>query len=165
MSLDLTAALILSCAILLLVSNMFPIAMLEVQGVRNETTLLGAVFVLFHEDRPLVAVLVLMTTIVLPALELIAMLYILIPLRLGRVVARLDEVFRFVIAAHPWNMMEVLMLGALITLVKLADMATIIPGVALWSFAGLILLFSAVSSSFSVRQFWMWVDQVQHAAH
>lgn len=162
--LDWMIALTVGSAVLFLVSNLFPIAVLEVQGSRSTTTLSGTVLALYDQGRPLVAVLVLVTTILVPALELAAMLYMLIPLRLGRIAPDVPATFRFVLAVHPWNMMEVFMLGVLVTLVKLADLATIIPGIALWAFAGLIVLFSTVSASFSARDFWTWVDSIRCAA-
>ena len=53
--------------------------------------------------------------------------------------------------------------GDFSTLVKLADVATIVPGVALWAFAGMIALFSALAASFSVRDFWAWIDALHCA--
>jgi paraquat-inducible protein A len=64
------------------------------------------------------------------------------------------------VAIAPWSMMEVFMLGVIVTLVKLSDVATIIPGVAFWSFIGLVILFSMITASFSVRDFWIWVGMI-----
>jgi paraquat-inducible protein A len=67
-------------------------------------------------------------------------------------------VFRLVLAVHPWSMMEIFLLGVLVTLVKLNDFATIIPGVSLWSFCALIVFFTMAASAFSARDFWEWVE-------
>lgn len=156
--LDWMLALMLGSAALLIVSNVFPIAAFEVQGSANATTLMGTVWALIEQGRPLVALLVLATAIVIPAIELSVMLYMLIPLRFGHVPHGVPFLFRCVIALHPWSMMEVFMLGVLVTLVKLADLATVVPGIALWAFIGLIVLFSAAAASFSARDFWGWVE-------
>jgi len=58
-------------------------------------------------------------------------------------------------------MMEIFLLGVLVTLVKLTDFATIIPGVSLWSFCALIVFFTMAASAFSARDFWEWVDMGQ----
>ncbi|SNS52900.1 paraquat-inducible protein A [Noviherbaspirillum humi] len=152
-------ALTLGSAVLLVVSNLFPIAELQVQGAYNSTTLAGTVVALADQGRPLVAVLVLLTTILIPALELVALLYMLVPLRLGRVTLDLPLAFRLLLMLHPWSMMEVFLLAILVTLVKLADIATIVPGISLWSFAALIVLFTGISATFSVRDFWTWVAE------
>lgn len=159
--LDWMIALVLASAILFLVSNLFPIAALEKYGVYNATTLAGTVLTLYHQNRPLVAALVLGTAILAPALELCALLYMLLPLRACRIVPGLAHTFRFVLATHRWVMIEVFLLGLLVTLAKLSDLATILPGLALWAFVGLIATFSAVAASFSARDFWGWVEAIR----
>ena len=156
--LSLMLALMLACAVLLIASNLFPIAVLEVQGAHIEATLMDTVLTVYGQGRELVAALVLMTTIVLPALEIGCLLYLLIPLWLGRLAPNTPAVFRFVLAIHPWGMMEIFLLGVLVTLVKLTDFANIIPGVSLWSFCALIVFFTMAASAFSVRDFWEWVE-------
>lgn len=156
--LDWMLALVLGSAILFLVSNLFPIASLHLRGAYTATTLTGCVLALYHQGRPLVAALVLLTTVLVPALELGVLLYMLLPLRAGRIVPGMPLAFRFVLAAHEWSMMEVFLLGLLVTLAKLSDVATIVPGLSLWAFIGLIALFSGVATSFSARDFWSWVE-------
>ena len=155
---NLMLALMLACAFLLIVSNLFPIAVLEAQGAHVEATLFNTVLTVYDQGRELVALLVLLTTIVLPALEIACMLYLLISLWLGRVAPNTPALFRFVLAIHPWSMMEIFLLGVLVTLVKLTDFATIIPGVSLWAFCALIVFFTMASSAFSTRDFWEWVE-------
>lgn len=155
---NLMLSLMLACALLLIVSNLFPIAVLEAQGAHVEATLFSTVVTVYDQGRELVAALILLTTIVLPALEIGCMLYLLIPLWLGRLAPNTPLVFRLVLAIHPWSMMEILLLGVLVTLVKLTDFATIIPGVSLWSFCALIVFFTMASSAFSARDFWEWAE-------
>lgn len=153
-SLDRTLACMLGALLLFVIANVFPIVGLEVQGNRTATTLFGAVRSLYDQDRPLVAALVFLTTLLAPALHLAAMCYMLLPLRLGRVPPALAEVFRLVQALHPWGMVEVFMLGVLVSLVKLAHIATVVPGIALWSFGGLIVLFAAAAAGFDPHDLW-----------
>jgi paraquat-inducible protein A len=157
-NLNLMLALMLGCAVLMVASNLFPIAVLEVQGAHVEATLASTVLTVYDQGRPLVAALVLLTCILLPGLEIACMLYLLLPLYLGRIAPHTPAVFRFVLAIHPWSMMEIFLLGVLVTLVKLTDFASIIPGVSLWSFCALIVFFTMAASAFSVRDFWEWVE-------
>ena len=48
----------------------------------------------------------------------------------------------------------VLLIGILVALVKLADLAEIIPGIALWAFAALILVLTAATSALDPREVW-----------
>ncbi len=101
-----------------------------------------------------ISLLVLLTTIVVPLLQLLVLLYVLLPLYLNRVPWKLGTVFRFFHGMEPWGMMEVFMIGILVAVVKLVGMAQIIPGTALWSFALLILVLAAVSANLDPRLVW-----------
>lgn len=155
-------ALALGCAILFLLTNLFPIAFLSAQGIDVSTTLFGATLVLVEQGRPAVAMMVFMTTILVPAMELSALLYMLLPLRFGRPPAGVSAAFRIMLAAQPWGMLEVLLLGLLVTLVKLDELASVVPGMAFWAFCGFIILFSWLTASFSSRDFWQWVEEAQN---
>jgi len=71
------------------------------------------------------------------------LLYVLVPLRLNRIPWKLREVFRFIQSLRPWAMMEVFMLGILVSIVKLGKMATIVPGIAAFAFMALIFILAA----------------------
>jgi paraquat-inducible protein A len=51
-------------------------------------------------------------------------------------------------------MIEVFMLGILVSMVKLSQMATIVPGVALWAFALLIVVLAASSAVMDPAEVW-----------
>lgn len=153
-SLDATLAFTLSSVLFFAVANTFPLVRLEVQGSRTSATLYGAVRALVSQDLVSVAILVFATTILVPALEMLTMLYILIPIKLRHSVPGVPSAFRFVQAIRPWGMVEVFMLGVLVSVVKLATFANVIPGIALWSFGALMLSLSAGAHFFNPRDIW-----------
>jgi paraquat-inducible protein A len=57
-------------------------------------------------------------------------------------------------------MIEVFMLGVLVSLAKLAHVAAVEPGVALWSFGALVILLAAAASSFEPHELWARVDRL-----
>ena len=154
-SLDRALAFALAAVVLLVIANSLPIAGLEVTGQHTETTLWGAVQALYDQDRVAVAGLVFATTLFAPAAELALMLYMLVPLRLGRVPRHLSLAFRLAPLAHEWGLVDVFMLGVVVSLIKLGNLATVVPGIALWSFGVLIVLLTAVGASFDAREFWL----------
>ena len=153
-SLELTLALTAGAVVLFIVANTFPIVGLQIQGHLIETTLYHTARTLYDEDMKSVAALVFMTAIAMPALELFALTYLLLPLRLGRMPPYFALVFRMLQVVRPWGMVEVFMLGVLVSLVKLAHLATIVAGVALWSFAVLMLVMAAIAATFDARVLW-----------
>ncbi len=159
-SLDRTVACLLGAAMLMIVANAFPIVGLEAQGNRTSTTLFGSVRTLYDDGMTSVAALVFVTTILMPALEVGAMLYMLLPLKLGWLPKGLAAVFRLVQTVRPWGMVEVFMLGTLVSLAKLTHLAHVVPGVALWSFGLLMVLVAAAAASFDPHELWARADAI-----
>jgi paraquat-inducible protein A len=159
--LDRTLAYSMGAAVLFVIANSFPIVGLEAAGHHSSTTLFGTVRQLYDGNMTSVAALVFTTTILMPALEIAALLYLLLPLKLGRVPSGLPAVFRLVQAVRPWGMVEVFMLGTLVALTKLAHLASVVPGIALFSFGALMFLIAAAAASFDTHALWERVDEVR----
>jgi paraquat-inducible protein A len=158
-SIDRGLAYALGAAILFIVANIFPIVGLEVQGTLNATSLYGAVEKIWDNDMKGVAALVFATTILIPAVEISLMLYVLLPLKFGRLPGELASILRIVQSVRPWSMTQVFILGVLVALVKLAHLAHVVPGVALWAFGGLIVLLTAASTTFNMHAMWNLVTE------
>ena len=152
--LDRSLAFTLGAVVLFLIANFLPLARLDMQGQEQETTLFGTILALYEQDMTAVAILVFITTIVAPAIELAAMLYLLLPLHFGWPQHDFSPTFRLLEAVRPWVLMDVFILGALVSLVKLGDIATVVPGIALWSIGGMIVLHAAIANSFDFRELW-----------
>ena len=153
-SLDRTLAYALAAAVLFVIANTFPILGVDSQGNHTSTTVFGTVRALHATGMSAVAALVFVTTILVPAIDLAALLYLLVPLRLGRVPPGVPAMLRLIQAAKPWGMVEVFLLGMLVSLVKLSHLASVHTGVALWSFAALMLLLAATAASFDAQGIW-----------
>jgi paraquat-inducible protein A len=158
-SIDRGLAFTLGASFLFIIANVFPIVGLEAAGLANATSLYGAVETIWKQDMAGVAALVFITTILIPALELSLMLYVLVPLRLGKIPQGLAPILRVLQLVRPWSMTQVFMLGVLVALVKLVHLAHVVPGIALWSFGGLILLFVGAMASFNTHELWSLVKE------
>ena len=153
-SLDHTLAFLLAAAVFFVIANSFPLLSLDAQGVRTTTTLFGASHALFVHGDPVLAVLVFMTTVLFPGVEIGSMLYLLANLKSGHRPHWIAPVFRLVEAIKPWGMISVFMLGALVSLVKLHNIASVVPGLALYSLGALILMLTASEAAFEPRELW-----------
>jgi paraquat-inducible protein A len=157
-SLERTLAYAVTALVLFVISNFFPILGLSLGESRSEVLLLGAIQSLFNEGDRALAGLVAFTALLVPAIELIASIYLLLPLSLGRVPRYFAPVFRVVHAFQPWGMVEVLMLGVLVSLVKLGKVADVLPGVALWSYGALMVFMAAEAFTFNPAELWDRVE-------
>jgi paraquat-inducible protein A len=156
--LDRVPAYTLGAFILYVVSNAFPIVGLSVNGELVQVTLLGAVDGIYADGDWLVAFLVLVTAVIAPFVQMIATTWLLLLLRMGRVPKNFAKVFRVLAFTRPWGMVEVLMIGVMVALVKLAHMAEVVPGIALWSLAGSMLLLAAAGAAFDPHFVWSKVS-------
>ncbi len=161
--LDYPLAWALAAAVLLVVANANPIVTLDISGIRTAATLWGAVRTLHDQEMSGVAALVLGTAMVAPAVAIAGMLYVLAPLRLGRVVPGFARIVRTIDHASPWGMVEVFVLGIIVSLVKLAHLATVIPGTGLWAFAALMLVSIAAAASYDPHDLWARYERARGA--
>ena len=153
-SLETMLALAGAALVLLVVANVFPVLGLDINGQRTEATLIDAIEKLWQAQMQPVAVLVLLTTIVTPLLEVSAILWLALPLWLGHPPLAFVRVIRILKSVRPWAMTEVFMLGMLVAMVKLAHFADLLPGIGIWSFGGLMLLLTALTAITEPRQLW-----------
>ena len=152
--LERTLALTTAALILFALANAFPILSLELQGERTEATLAGAVAALWAQNMQLLACLVLFTAILMPLAELAALGWLLVPLRFGRRAPRFGAVCRLLQFANRWGMVEVFVLGTIVSFVKLGHVASVEAGIALWAFAALMLVMAAIEANFDPRALW-----------
>jgi paraquat-inducible protein A len=160
-AIDTAIALAVCALVFLVLSNLYPLVAMYVNGHSRDTTLIGAALGLYAQGYDSLATLVFLTTVVAPLLQILTLLYVLIPLWRGRRARGQIAGFRVLARLRPWSFMEVFLLGALAALVRLANFAHIVPGVSLWSCGLLMLCLSALTSMTSPEQLWRWAGRSQ----
>jgi paraquat-inducible protein A len=153
-SLDRSAALYLAATLLFVIANAFPFVALQYGDRIEQSLLVTGGLALIRFDMAGIGVLVLLTSVVFPAVTLLGMLYLLLPLRLGIEPRWKTPVWLVVRALTPWSLIGVFMLGLLVSVVKLQDLATIVPGVAFYAFIGLLVVSTAAVASFDPAVLW-----------
>jgi paraquat-inducible protein A len=147
------AAITLAAIFTFLIAQFFPIVELEVNGYSTSATLLGAIRVMWLEQMQLVAIVVFLFTMLLPAVELGALLYVTLALRAGYRPPGFDHLLRAVGVARRWGMTEVLMIGILITIVKMTSLAQVLVQPGLFAFGALTLML-AIVTAFDPKILW-----------
>ena len=146
-------ALALAALITFVIAQAFPILEMNVNGNRVQTTLIGAIDSLWHQDMAIVGVMVFCSTVLFPLVEMSALLYLLLPIRRGIVPPGFNLVLCAIELVRPWGMIEVFMLGILVTIVKMVSLARVVPDAALFAFAALTPMI-AVVLMFDPRTLW-----------
>jgi paraquat-inducible protein A len=153
-SIERTLALTLAASVLWVVANVFPFLSFEMQGRVTQTTLASGVFDLWDQGVEGIALLVGFTAVAAPLAQLALLLYVLLPIHFGRVPWQMRRMFRLLRRIQPWSMMEVFLVGILVAVVKLVDLAEVVPGLALWAFGGLIVVLAGALSTLDPEAVW-----------
>jgi len=153
-ALDRALACYLAALVLFVIANAFPFIALEFGGRLEENRLISGGLALYQQGMGELGLLVFLTSIVFPFVTILGMLYLLIPARMGHVPPAIGPVYRVVHHCLPWSLLGVFLLGTLVAVVKLQAMANVVPGVALFAFAGTMLAFAAARASFDPRALW-----------
>lgn len=151
-------ALTLAGLILFVLANTFPFLSMKIEAQVQESTLITGIQELWAQGMWQIALLVFLTTILVPLAQLTGLLYVLLPLKFNRKPWMLARIFRFVQRLHPWSMMEVFMLGILVSIVKLAGMASMIPGISLFAFMVLIFVLAGSMASLDPHLVWEQIE-------
>jgi paraquat-inducible protein A len=163
-SLNRTLALTLAAAVLYVVANSVPMLGLTIVGREASTTVFGGVEHLWEDGQQIVAALVFFTAIAAPALQICLMLAIVLGAQRERAPRWVGALLRHHPTTRIWSMIEVMMVGVLVALVKIADYATVIPGMALFVLWVLVFVLAGMQASFDPREVWERIEWAESAA-
>lgn len=144
--LETALALTLTGLILFALTNAFPLLGLKAQGMVQEITLWKATITFWNQDFQLLSMLLLLNLIVFPLFELLTLLWVMLTIRFDFSTRLARYLYRWMQQLKPWGMLEVFMLGVLVAVVKLGDLAVLVIGPAFWSFAALIVCMAAATA-------------------
>lgn len=153
-SIERTLALSIAGIVLYVVANLFPFLSFDMQGRVTETTLVSGIQQLWNQKMFSLSGLVFLTAVLAPGLQLLLFVYLLLPLQLDRSPWNGRRALRWLLHVQRWNMIEVFLIGILVALVKLGAMAEIVPGLAIWSFATLIVVLAGANACLDTRSIW-----------
>jgi len=161
-SLNRTLALAVAAAIALIVANITPLMGLSISGRQTSTTILGGAWEMWLLGQEIGAMIVLFCTVIAPAVHIGIMLTVLIAARRAPAPQWVGTLLRWSNWHQPWAMVEVMMLGLLVALIKIAELATVNPGIGMFAAGALVALVTAMTVSFDPGEVWKrveWVDK------
>ena len=154
-------ALNISALILYVIAVSLPFLGIEAKGIIVEINLFQSVTALYNLDMKLMSVVVCLVLLVIPAIRILGMLLILIPLHINKVPPHSKWTYYLVEWIAPWNMVEVFLIGILVTFVKLGDLAKILLGISFWAFVALVIVLIASNISIDRHRFWDQLEPIK----
>ena len=149
-------ALTTTALIVFLIAASADVIEIRLGGNSVSTTLPQAVGQAWSDGQRLVAISVAFTALLAPALYLALRLYVMVPLAAGKVPPGFGMCVRWLRQVSRWSMVEVLTVGGLLSLVRLAGLADATPGPGMFALGLLTILFAAIESA-GLRHLWWQV--------
>jgi paraquat-inducible protein A len=160
---DVPLALTLAAAMVFIIANTTPLMGLSAVGRHASTTIPGGVLEMWRQGEMVTAVIVAFCAIIAPGSYILFMLATLLAVKRPPAPHWVGELLRWADSMQPWSMSEVMILGILVALIKIAELATVDPGIGMYAVGGLVVLFTAIMITFDPREVWKrieWTDDV-----
>ncbi len=154
-------ALTVAAALVFLIANTAPLMGLSAVGREASTTILGGAREMWTRGSEITAVLVAFCAVIAPGAFIAFMLAVLLGARRTPAPRWVGQLLRLAAIVQPWSMSEVMLLGILVALIKIAHLATVVPGIGLYAVGVLVVLLAVVSMIFEPRTIWarvVWAD-------
>ena len=159
--LHLPLVLTIAAAIAFLVANTTPLMGLSAVGREASTTIFGGALEMWQQGSQITAVVVAFCAVIAPGGHLLFLLTVLLAVRRPPAPRWVGEMLRSAHLLEPWSMTEVMMLGILVALFKIAQLATVIPGIGMYAAGAFVFLLAGVLVTFDPREVWkrvVWAD-------
>ncbi|MEA1606867.1 paraquat-inducible protein A [Pseudomonas spirodelae] len=147
-------ALVIAALLLYIPANFLPIMQLNLLGQASNDTVWSGVLGLYNNGMQSVAVVVFLCSMAVPLLKLLCQFVVLLSIRLdiGRSYGLL--LYRIYHHMREWGMLEVYLMGILVAIVKLVDLAELSIGLGLMCFVALLLVQVWLEVTMSPHQIW-----------
>ena len=156
------AATTVAAMICLVLANSFPFLSFAAKGLESVMTLRSTPTSLWQNGMPEVAVLVAAFIIIIPAAVLILLALIAFPLSRGKYRWWLRPAAHLMFQMQGWAMVEVFTIGVIVSLVKIAAMATVVLGISFWAYVAFSILFTFAVASLDRFQCWEMIEQLEN---
>ncbi len=155
---DLPLALSVAAAFAFVVANFAPLMDLSAVGRYASTTVAGGAYEMWIHDERLTGALVAFCAVIAPGGYIVFMLTVLLAARRSPAPRWVGEILRWASHLQIWSMLEVMLLGILVALVKISELATVGVGMGMYAIGALMILFPAIAMSFDARDLWRRVE-------
>ncbi len=153
LALSLTGLLLFPFAIFL------PIMTLDTMGLKNTGTIFDGVISTWNSGYFFVALILALTSIIFPLIKLLLLAYISLNLKFSRVPRHLPALLRAYIHLDEWGMLEVFMIGILVTIIKMHHMANIHYDIGFFCFIALMAAALGSSITLDKEEFWVEIEK------
>ncbi len=148
----------IAALILFVLTNYFPFLSFQAAGNSSEANFATSILYLFDEKEWLMGSVILFTIIIAPLARILLNIILFGSLYHRFLPPFSTGMIKLLESLQPWGMLDVFLLGILVSIVKLVKMGTIIPGISLWAFMLMVFIIAAAQSIFDPHILWKEID-------
>lgn len=146
-------ALVLTGLALFLIANTTAIFSLQMGGARHSATAFEVISTMWSDHFYIVALVVVLTLVLAPLMKILLLCWLLFFAVRGRRAPGFKWLMVVLHHVRPWTMIEVFVLGVLVSIVKAELYFTVSTSPGLFAYAGIMILIT-MYSSFDIRMLW-----------
>lgn len=163
-SFNTSIALLLTALLIYFPAVLLPFLQMETAGQTRQVSLLTSVTTIAHSDMLLLSATVFALVLLFPLLKILGLLSIMLPLSRDKLPFFGVVPTRWLIGASPWSMVEVYLVGVLVTLVKLTGIASVDFSGGFYAFILLIVINAVISVRLPHKRIWQSIAALKRAA-
>jgi paraquat-inducible protein A len=160
-SLQRASAFSLAALVAMVVVHFYPFLTMDAASMRRELTLVGTVEALISNGMVMLGGFVFLFTMMTPLMLAGGFLYVCLPLSHGVSVPGAKWVAKWIYRSEPWNMVEVFLLGVLVSLLKLDKVADVEFGIGFWAFACVMVCMGGAVAGIDKEELWDLLEEAK----
>lgn len=160
-----TVALMAAATLLYIPSHLLPIMTVVELGTVTHNTIIGGMITFWRSGAYPIALVIFTASILIPLLKIIALSWLCLAAT-GRVhpsPATLGKIYWFTELLGRWSMIDIFVVGILVSVVQLGNYMVVSPGPGALAFAGVVMLTMLAAMSFEPRMLWDRLDELSAA--
>ena len=153
-------AFLLAAAVMYVPANILPMTITTALGAAQADTIMSGVIYFIHSGSWEIAAVIFIASIFVPMAKLVILIFLLVSVKLRSRWRTRDRtvLYRMTELVGRWSMVDVYVVTILVALVKLGKMATIVPGISVFAFGGLVLVMAAAITTLDPPLLWERLD-------
>jgi len=165
-SIQSTVSLMLAAGALYIPSHILPVLITEELGVVTHNTIIAGMISFWRSGAYPIALVIFAASILIPILKIAALTWLCLAAT-GRVhpsPERLVRVYWVTELLGRWSMIDIFVVGILVSMLQLGNYMSVLPGPGALAFAGVVVLTMLAAMRFEPRLLWDRLDEIESEA-
>ena len=151
-----TLSLTLASLFFFIPANIFPIMKTVSLTTYENNTIIDGIFYFFEHSEYFVGIVIFLASVFVPIFKIIVLLTLLYSVHTRSTWRLVDKVrfYRIIHLIGKWSMLDIFVIGLMISMVQFGELAQVTTGLAAISFCAMVLLTMFATESFDTRLLW-----------